>query len=79
MPATDFACLRNFGQYRRGAGLAIVFSDFMTDSDWRIGLRSLRAAGQEVTAIQILSPEEIAPPLRGDWKLVDLNRELQPK
>ena len=43
----------------------------MTDSDWRSGLRSLRAVGQEVTAIQILAPEEIDPPLRGDWKLVD--------
>lgn len=70
-PATDFGCLRTFGQYRRGAGIAIVFSDFMTDSDWRTGLRSLRAAGQEVTVIQILSPEEVAPSLRGDWKLVD--------
>jgi uncharacterized protein (DUF58 family) len=70
-PATDFASLRTYGQYRRGAGIAIVFSDFMTDSDWRSGLRSLRAAGQEVTVIQILSPEEVAPSLRGDWKLVD--------
>lgn len=70
-PATDFACLRNFGKYRRGAGIAIVLSDFMTDSDWRVGLRSLRAAAQEVTAIQILSPDEISPSLRGDWKLVD--------
>jgi hypothetical protein len=43
----------------------------MTDSDWRAGLRSLRAAGQEVTAIQILTPEEVDPALRGDWKLVD--------
>ena len=70
-PATDFACLRHFGRYRRGSGIAVVLSDFMTDSDWRSGLRSLRAAGQEVTAIQILSPDEISPPLRGDWKLVD--------
>lgn len=69
--ATDFSCLRNYGQYRRGSGIAIVLSDFMTDSDWRGGLRSLRAAGQEVTAIQVLSPDELAPPLRGDWKLVD--------
>jgi uncharacterized protein (DUF58 family) len=76
-PATDFACLRTFGQYRRGAGISIVLSDFMTDSDWQAGLRSLRAAGQEVTAIQILSPEEIAPPLRGDWKLVDAETGTQ--
>lgn len=70
-PRTDFSCLRQFGQYRRGTGIAVVLSDFMTDSDWRAGLRSLRAAGQEVTAIQILSPDEVAPSLRGDWKLVD--------
>jgi uncharacterized protein (DUF58 family) len=71
VPATDFASLRSYGNYRRGPGIAIVLSDFMTDSDWRAGLRSLRAAGQEVTAIQIVSPEELDPPLRGDWKLVD--------
>jgi uncharacterized protein (DUF58 family) len=71
MPATNFSCLRNFGQYGHRTGIAIVLSDFMTDSNWRAGLRSLRAAGQEVTAIQILSPEEVSPPLRGDWKLVD--------
>jgi uncharacterized protein (DUF58 family) len=76
-PATDFGCLRNFGHYRRGAGIAIVLSDFMTDSDWRAGLRSLRAAGQEVTAIQILSSDELSPQLRGDWKLVDAETGAQ--
>lgn len=76
-PATDFACLRHFGNYRRGAGIAIVLSDFMTDSDWRAGLRSLRAAGQEVTAIQLLSPDEVSPPLRGDWKLIDAETGVQ--
>jgi uncharacterized protein (DUF58 family) len=70
-PATDLACLRTYRQYRRGAGIAIVLSDFLTDSDWRSGLRSLRAAGQEVTVVQVLAPEEVEPPLRGDWKLVD--------
>jgi uncharacterized protein (DUF58 family) len=74
---TDFASLRSFGKYRRGPGIAIVLSDFLSDSDWRAGLRSLRAAGQEVTAIQILAPEELAPPLRGDWKLVDAETGAQ--
>jgi uncharacterized protein (DUF58 family) len=69
--ATDFACLRDYGKYRHGPGIAVVISDFMTDSDWRSGLRALRAAGQEVNVIQVLSPEEIDPSLRGDWKLVD--------
>lgn len=70
-PATDFTGLRNFGRHRQGAGIAVVLSDFMSDSDWRAGLRSLRAAKQEVSAIQILSPEEIDPTVRGDWKLID--------
>lgn len=69
---TDFASLREHGRYRSGPGLAIVLSDFLTDSDWRAGLRALRGAGQEVTAIQILAPEELNPTLRGDWKLVDV-------
>jgi uncharacterized protein (DUF58 family) len=75
--ATDVACLRSYSNYRRGAGIAIVLSDFMTESDWRAGLRSLRAAGQEVTAIQILAPEEIEPQFRGDWKLLDAETGAQ--
>lgn len=71
VPATNVASLGRYGAYRRGPGISIVISDFMTDSDWRSGLRSLRAAGQEVTAIQVLSPEEINPTIRGDWKLLD--------
>jgi uncharacterized protein (DUF58 family) len=76
-PATDFASLRKYGKYRRGPGIAVVLSDFLTDSDWRAGLRSLRATGQEVTAIQILAGEEIEPTLRGDWKLVDAETGAQ--
>lgn len=76
-PATDFSSLRQFGRYRRGPGIAVVLSDFLTDSDWRGGLRSLRAAGQEATAIQILSPDELDPPLRGDWRLIDAETEAQ--
>lgn len=75
--ATDFASLRTYGKYRRGPGIAVVLSDFLTKSDWRAGLRSLRAGGQEVAAIQILAPEEIDPTLRGDWKLVDAETGAQ--
>ena len=70
--ATDFTALRDFGAFRRGPGLAVVFSDFLTDTDWRSGLCALRANGQEVTALQILAPEELLPSLRGDWKLRDI-------
>ena len=60
------------GAFRRGAGLSIVFSDFLTDTDWRSGLWSLRGTGQEVSVVQILAPEELNPTLRGDWKLRDV-------
>jgi uncharacterized protein (DUF58 family) len=69
--ATDFTALRTMGTFRRGAGLSIVFSDFLTETDWRTGLRSLRGTGQEVSVVQILAAEELNPTLRGDWKLRD--------
>jgi uncharacterized protein (DUF58 family) len=68
---TDFHSLVNHVQRHPGRGLAVVLSDFLTDSDWKGGLRSLRAAGQEVTAIQILSSEDLNPTVRGDWALHD--------
>lgn len=69
--ATDFGALKELARYRRGAGIAIVLSDFLTDSDWRTGLRALRALRQETTVIQILAPEELQPDIRGDWRLRD--------
>lgn len=68
---TDCTALRGHVAYRRGPGLAIVFSDLLSDTDWRAGLRALRSTGQEVSVVQILSPEELNPAIRGDWKLRD--------
>jgi uncharacterized protein (DUF58 family) len=68
---TDFSALRSFAGAYPGHGIAIVLSDFLSESDWRGGLRALRGAGKEVTALQILAPEEIDPSVRGDWKLRD--------
>jgi len=69
--ATDFAALKEHRRFRTGPGLAIVLSDLMTESDWRPGLKSLRGARQEVPVIQLLTPPEINPVLRGDWRLRD--------
>jgi len=76
-PATDFAALREFGHHRRQAGLAVVISDFLTESDWRSGLRALQINGQEVTVIQVLSPEELEPGLRGDFNLRDSENDVE--
>jgi len=76
---TDFTALRGFQHVRRGRGICIVLSDVLSDSDWKAGLRALRGAGQEVSLIQILAPEEIDPSIRGDWKLQDVEngREVE--
>jgi len=69
---TNFGELRRFGAFQRAPGLTIVVSDFLSDSDWRGGLRALRAADQEVSLVQVLAPEEIEPAIRGDWALADV-------
>jgi uncharacterized protein (DUF58 family) len=69
--STRFEVLREYARAHPGRGVAMVFSDLLTDSDWRSGLRALRAAGLDVNVIQVLGPDEIRPDLRGDWVLVD--------
>lgn len=72
---TDFGALRSYRAFRRGPGITIVVSDFMSESDWRGGLRALRAAGQEVNVVQVLAPDEMQPVVRGDWALCDVETE----
>jgi uncharacterized protein (DUF58 family) len=77
MPAgrTEFSSLRMGGPLRRGGGLALVISDFLSDSDWRAGILALRAGGQEVTVVQVLAPDELRPDLAGDWELRDVETD----
>ena len=63
--------LAGYAPHTRGPGIAVVFSDLLTPSDWRAGLRALRALRQEVTLVQVLAREELEPSLRGDFVLVD--------
>jgi hypothetical protein len=69
---TDLSrALAGYAPHSRGPGIAVVLSDLLTPSDWRTGLRALRALRQEVTLVQVLAPEELNPSLRGDFVLVD--------
>ena len=63
--------LAGYAPHTRGPGISVVLTDLLTPTDWRAGLRTLRALRQEVTLIQVLAPEELAPSLRGDVVLVD--------
>ncbi|HWE63660.1 MAG TPA: DUF58 domain-containing protein [Chloroflexota bacterium] len=70
--ATALQTLRAYEGYTRGPGLAMVISDLLTESDWRGGMRALKGAcRQEITLLQVLSPQELQPDLEGDLTLVD--------
>jgi uncharacterized protein (DUF58 family) len=53
-------------------GVAVVISDFLSEpGEVRPALTALRGAGDEVHLVQVLSPEELAPSLQGELRLVD--------
>lgn len=69
---TDFdSAFSAFAGQHSGQGLTFVVSDFLTPEGYQDGLRALQAAGQEVTVIQVLSPEDRSPELGGDLRLID--------
>lgn len=53
-------------------GLLFLITDLFFSSGFKIGLKTLQARGHEVILIHLLSPDEIAPPLAGDVKLIDV-------
>ena len=63
--------LRRGALEARQAGLAIVLSDFLDPAGYEKGLNALVGRGFQVNAIQVLSPDELAPVTFGDLRLVD--------
>ncbi|MFN9992874.1 MAG: DUF58 domain-containing protein [Phycisphaerales bacterium] len=57
---------------RRGKGIMLVFSDFFFKDGFETGLKMLVGRGYDVFCIQVLSPQEIEPPLTGDLRLRDV-------
>jgi len=60
----------------RGRGMAVLLSDFLTFGNLERPLNLLFGAGLEVSAVQILSLEEMQPDLTGDIRLVDSENGL---
>jgi len=60
--------LRRMGGTMRRRGLAVIISDFLDDTDWEKPLRAL-AVRNEVLAIEVLDPRELALP---DVGLIDV-------
>jgi uncharacterized protein (DUF58 family) len=65
------AC-RQVAAARTGSGIMLVLSDFLFKEGYAEGLRRLVSRQYDLYALQVLSPQEIAPDLRGDLKLVDV-------
>lgn len=63
--------LKEFGRYAKGAGMAVLISDFMSPNGYAEGLKYLQYLKQDVIVLQILAPEELNPGLNGDFRLVD--------
>jgi len=59
-------CLRNSGR-----GIVVLVSDLMDKQGYEAALRYLVSREMDVYVIQVLSAEEIDPPLEGDLRLVD--------
>jgi uncharacterized protein (DUF58 family) len=56
----------------RRLGLVLIVSDFLAEGDFRGALRFLRRRGNQVEALHVFLPEELAPSLDGLVELVDV-------
>ena len=52
-------------------GLAVIISDFFTESDWKKAVDYLRYMKKQVLLIQIMTPEELDPSYSGRVNLID--------
>jgi len=55
----------------RQAGVAVVLTDFLDPAGYETGLNALSGRGFQVSAVQILAPDELNPTTYGDLRLVD--------
>ncbi len=53
-------------------GLSVVISDMFSPAGYLDGVNALLGRGHEVAVIHTLAPEELAPPLAGDLRLIDV-------
>ena len=71
-------CLKQLPMYQRYPGMVVILSDFLDPSGYADGFKLLLARGFSITAIHLISLEEINPqthlentPTGGDWLVED--------
>lgn len=57
---------------RRGKGVMLLLSDFLMKEGYEDGLRLLVGRGYDLVALQVLSKDELKPPITGDLRLKDV-------
>ncbi len=65
------AALRDYAVRGGRAGLTLLITDLLSPSGYLEGLSALQGRGHEVAILHLLAPDEIAPPLAGDLRLID--------
>ena len=65
------ACLQRFVTETKGAGVAIIISDFWDMDGYDTGVKRLLSRNFDLTLIHLLSEEEMHPQLSGELQLAD--------
>jgi uncharacterized protein (DUF58 family) len=69
-PTDLLAAVRHAAAQLTGRGVVVLISDLLDPSAERV-IRDLAATGSELIVLHVLSPQELAPVLEGDLRLVD--------
>lgn len=65
-----------YAERHRIPGAMILISDLMSD-EWFTGINLLRKQSHELSILHIMSPDEFAPELAGDFRLIDSETQAQ--
>lgn len=68
--------LSRFAMRTGRAGLVVLISDFLSENGFEEGIKRLRYGKNDVVLVQTLAPQEMAPELLGDVRLVDLETDV---
>jgi len=69
------AAAKHFAMRHNQKGIVLVISDLLDKGGFQDGMRYLLGRQMDIYVLQILSPQEVDPPLTGDLKLVDCEDE----
>ena len=70
-PTNIGSVIRRYQRSTLKPGIVFLISDFLDESNFRLELKLLAQRGFDLNLIQVLTPEELEPTLKGDLALID--------